>query len=129
MRKRFFIFILVFASYYAIAQTSNFDQRLLSKFTEKELQEMQSKNPATLSYWNYYAANAFQIMDLPAEKAVAHEIKGTIKLASLNSVNIFDLHLTPLTKDYQYYKIEGTDKLLVILSEEQIKARHTKISK
>ncbi|MFY9310980.1 MAG: hypothetical protein WAQ28_18170 [Bacteroidia bacterium] len=129
MRKLFCIFTFVLASYVATAQTNKFDQRLLSKFTETELQEMQTKNPDALAYWNYYAGNAFQIMDLPAEKAVAHEIKGTIKIANQNSINIFELQLAPLLKDYQYYKIEGTGKLLVILSEEQIKARFTKTSK
>lgn len=111
------------------AQTSTFDKRLLSKFSEKELHDMQAQNPETLNYWNYYASNAFQVMELPAQKAAAHEIKGTMKVSNLNSINIFDLHLTPQPKDYQYYKIEGTDKLLVILSEEQIKTRFKTTSK
>lgn len=129
MRKIFCVFTFVLASYIAIAQTTNFDKRLLSKFSEKELLDIQNKSPETLAYWNYYTSNAFQLMDLPAEKKLAHEIKGTVKVADMNSVNVFDLNLIPAPKDYQYYKIEGTDKMLVILSEEQIKARYSKTSK
>ncbi len=87
---------------------------------------MQLKNPDTYAYWNFYTANAYQITDLPSEKSNAHEIKGTIKLSDINSVNIFDLHFTPSVKDYQYYRIEGSNKLLVIISEEQIKDRYKK---
>lgn len=129
MRKTVCAFTFVLASYIAIGQTTNFDKRLLSKFTEKELLDMQSKNPETLAYWNHYASNAFQVMDLPAQKAVAHEIRGTVKIADMNSINIFELTLTPAPKDYQYYKIEGGNKMLVILSEEQIKAHYSKTSK
>ncbi len=55
-----------------------------------------------------------------------HEIKGIVKIPDINAVNIFDLHYIPLPKDYQYYRIEGSNKLLVILSEEQIKEKKLK---
>jgi hypothetical protein len=36
------------------------------------------------------------------------------------------LNLIPEAKNYQYYKIEGTGKMLVILSEEMIRANFEK---
>ena len=88
---------------------------------------MQTKTPDTYAYWNFYVANAYQIMDLPNEKSNAHEIKGIAKIQDMNLINIFDLKYIPLVKDYQYYRIEGTNKLIVILSEEQIKAHYLKL--
>ena len=87
---------------------------------------MQVKNPIAYAYWNFYAANAYQIIDMPDEKANAHEIKGVVKIKDPVTVNIFDLNYIPLTNDYQYYRIEGGKKLLVILSEEQLKANFVK---
>ena len=112
-----------------LSQNGTIDARLKSNFTDKELAEMQVKNPANLEYLNFYVANAYEITPLPSGKGNAHEIKGTIKIADLNAVNIYELKLFPLQKDYQYYKIEGTDKLLVIISEEQLKAKYTQIKK
>lgn len=128
MKNSLLISFLLFACF-ANAQSDSFDQRLLSKFSKTELIEMQTVNPIAYAYWNFYVGNAFQIMDLPKEKANSHEIKGTVKIKDVNTINIFDLHYNPLTKDYQYYRIEGTDKLLVILSEEQIKENFVKSTK
>ena len=131
MKNCFFIATLFLLSitYTVNSQTNNYDTRLLSKFSDKELSEMKVNAPATLNYWNFYVANAYQIMDLAAEKALSHEIKGTLKIVDLNNINVFELNKLPLAKDYQYYKIENTNKLLVIISEEQIKAKFNKSSK
>ncbi len=129
MRNLLFAAAFVLLVHNISAQAKNYDLRLLSKFSEKELKEMQYQNPETLSYWNFYVANAFQVVDLPNEKSNAHEIKGNVQIQNINLINIFDLHYLPLAKDYQYYRIEGTNKLLVILSEEQIKEKFEKTSK
>lgn len=128
MKNTLLISFVLFACL-ANAQSDSFDQRLLSKFSKTELIEMQTGNPIAYAYWNFYVANAFQIMDLPNEKANSHEIKGTVKIKDVSTINIFDLHYLPLTKDYQYYRIEGAGKLLVILSEEQIKENFVKSTK
>lgn len=131
MKNSFFIasIFLLSLTHPVKSQTNNYDTRLLSKFSDKELLEMKSNAPETLNYWNFYVANAYQIMDLAAEKAVAHEIKGTLKIVDTKNINVFELNKIPLVKDYQYYKIESTNKLLVIISEEQIKAKFNKSSK
>ena len=108
------------------AQKSSYDQRLLSKFTQVELEEMPAKNSIAYAYWNFYVANAYQIIDLPAEKEDSHEIKGRLQIKDLNNINIFDLQHLPLVKDFQYYTIEGSKKLLVIISEELIKEKFVK---
>ncbi len=129
MKNSLFLIYFVLCAVFATAQSNRFDERLLSKFPKEELNKMQTENPIAYTYWNFYVGNAFQIMDLPNEKTNTREIKGIVKIADVNAINIFDLHYTPLAKDYQYYQIEGTDKLLVILSEEQIKENFLKLTK
>jgi hypothetical protein len=131
MKNCFFIatIFLLSIAYTVNAQTNNYDTRLLSKFSDKELVEMKTNAPETFNYWNFYVANAYQIMDLAAEKAVTHEIKGTMAITDVKNINVFELKKLPLAKDYQYYKIENTNQLLVIISEEQIKAKFNKSSK
>lgn len=129
MKTLYTLFFFMSVSLVGLSQNGTIDARLKSNFTEKELAEMQSKNPANLEYLNFYVANAYEITPMPIGKGDAHEIKGTVKIANLSSVNIYELKLFPLQKDYQYYKIEGTDKLLVIISEEQLKAKFTQIKK
>lgn len=131
MKNVFFIasIFLLSLTFNLKSQTNNYDTRLLSKFSDKELVEMKTNSPETFNYWNFYVANAYQIMDLVAEKAGAHEIKGTLKIVDTKNINVFELNKLPLAKDYQYYKIENTNKLLVIISEEQIKAKFNKSSK
>jgi len=106
------------------AQTGSFDKRLLSKFSEKELQELKTNNPDSYAYWNFLVANSYSVMDLPAAKANDKEIKGSVKIADLNNVNILDLKLFPVNNQNQYYRIEGTSKMLMILSDEQVRAKY-----
>ncbi len=129
MKTFYTLLFLLGLSLVGFSQSGTIDARLKSNFTEKELAEMQLKNPSNLEYLNFYVANAYEVTPMPSAKGNAHEIKGTVKIADLNAVNIYDLKLFPLQKDYQYYKIEGTDKLLVIISEEQLKAKYNQIKK
>lgn len=129
MKTFYTLLFLMSISLLGLSQNGAIDARLKSNFTEKELSEMQSKNPANLEYLNFYVANAYEVTPMPSAKGNAHEIKGAVKIVDLNAVNIYELKLFPLQKDYQYYKIEGTDKLLVIISEEQLKAKYNQIKK
>lgn len=129
MKKIYLVALLMSLGFVSLAQNETIDARLNSKFSKQELKELQSKNPGELAFLNFYVANAYQVTPMPSGKGGTHEIKGSIKVADLNNVNIYELNLSPLQKDYQYYTIEGTDKLLVILSDEQIRAKYNQIKK
>ena len=43
-----------------------------------------------------------------------------IKLNDLENINFFTLDITILDNDYQYFEIEGSDKLLVVKSRKHI---------
>lgn len=123
MRYLFILFVL--SSTLSFGQTTaKTDSRLLSKYSKEELKKIEKNTPDEFNYLNYYVANCYKVMELPTEKGNAHEIKGTLSLKSMENVNIYELKLETKDKDYQYYKIEGTTKMLVILSNEQIKASY-----
>ena len=129
MKNRLFLITFILFVGFANAQNNSFDQRLLSKFSKDELNNMQIKNPIAYAYWNFYVATAYQVLDLSKEKANKHETKGAVKIKDFNTINIFDLNCIPLEKDYQYFSIEGSKKLLVILPEELIKENFVKSTK
>lgn len=122
MKKYFFLFLFtMFLMADSSAQTS-WDQRLLSRYAESELAEMKKSDPAKLEYLNKVVRSGWQIMDLPSQKADAHEIRGTVEIKDMKNVDLFALGLFPETKNYQYYRIAGTSKMLVVLSEEMIRS-------
>ena len=118
-----FIFLFSFVTLLS-AQTGSYDKRLLSKFSDKELRELKTNNPDSYAYWNYMVANSYSVMELPAAKANDKEIRGSVKIADLNNVDILALKLFPATNQNQYYRIEGTSKMLMILSDEQVRANY-----
>lgn len=129
MKNRLFLIAFILFAGIANAQNNSFDQRLLSKFSKSELDQMQIDNPVAYAYWNFYVTTAYQVLDLSKEKANKHETKGEVKIKDFNKINIFDLNCIPLEKDYQYFSIEGSKKLLVILPEELIKDNFVKSTK
>ena len=129
MKNRLFLMTFILFAGFVNAQNNSFYQRLLSKFSKNELNEMQINNPLAFAYWNFYVATAYQVLDLSKENSNKHETKGAVKIKDFNTINIFDLNCIPLEKDYQYFSIEGSKKFLVILPEELIKENFVKSTK
>jgi len=91
---------------------ADFDSRLLSKFSKKEIKKLSN---AELEYWTYYLENSFEIVDIPKEKPDA--VPATITLSSMDKseINVFKLGLKSHEFARDYVRIEGTNKMLVIL--------------
>lgn len=122
MKKTLTICCLVlFANLFAIAQRGNYDKRLTSKFSQKQLNEMRTNNIEEYNYWNFYVANAYRIIDAPKGKENVSEIGGTLVIKDVNNINVFDLKLID---GFYYYKIAGSDKLLNVFTENQIKEKY-----
>lgn len=103
---------LVFTIGSAVAQDKG-DNRLLSKFSKKELKALDAE---TLSYWTFYLENSFEIADVPLEKG-EDAVPQTISLTSLDKkdINVFKLGLKSHEFARDYYRIEGTDKMIIVL--------------
>ena len=96
----------------------NIDSRLLSKFSKKELKALDAE---TLNYWTFYLENSFEITDLPKEKG-KDAVEQTISLKSLDkkAINVFKLGLEPHEFARDYFLIEGTDKMIIVLPHTEI---------
>ena len=121
MKNFFMAIIVVFTSFSAFAQTNKVDERLLAKYSIEELNTLKAENPDEFKFINYCIDNAFYIQDIPQEKLKTNpERIGKIKIADINNINFYALNIDLIENDYQFFAIEGTDKLLVIKSKYHI---------
>jgi hypothetical protein len=114
-------FILVAAMVLTIGTASaqdKTDSRLLSKFSKKELKSLDAE---TLNYWSFYLENSFEIVEIPKEKG-SDAVEQTISLRSMDKkyINVFKLGLEPHEYARDYYRIEGTDKMIIVLPHTEI---------
>ena len=96
---------------------ADFDERLLSKFSEEQIRDFQQDHPRALEYWTFYLDNSFEIIEAPLEKDLS-ELE-EVKIKGLKSMNILDLEITMLGQSSQKFRIKGTDKILVLYSKER----------
>ena len=97
-----------------------YEKALLSKYSEKELNEMAISNPDELAFLNAFIKNGFYITDFPVGKEGATEINGARKIENINEFDFFKLNIDIKENDYQYFTILGTNKLLVVKSKAMI---------
>ena len=102
----------------SVSAQDKVDNRLLSKFSKKELKALDAE---TLDYWTFYLENSFEIAELPKGKG-DDAVEQTIALKSVDKkeLNVFDLGLEPHEFARDYFRIEGTDKMIIVLPHTEI---------
>ena len=102
----------------SVSAQDKVDNRLLSKFSKKELKALDSE---TLEYWTFYLENSFEIAELPKGKG-DNAVEQTIRLKSMDKkdINVFKLGLEPHEYARDYFRIEGTDKMIIVLPHTEI---------
>lgn len=103
--------LFCFSSIYA---QSDFDERLLVMFDESQITQFQQSDSPALDYWTFYLDNSYEIVDRPEGKNVG-DIE-ELKIKNLEKFNILDSNLTMDRHAPKYYRIKGSDKMLVLLS-------------
>ena len=99
--------MLLFGSVFS----QDIDTRLLEKYSENEITEMQSNSPQEFELLNYALDNAIFYADYPEEKG------GTFQSIVEPESGATFLSLGLEIKDQnQYFRIEGSRKLLVVKS-------------
>ncbi|MCF8277198.1 MAG: hypothetical protein K9J17_10740 [Flavobacteriales bacterium] len=110
-----------------IAQNkANPDGRLLSKFSKKELSSLTAKD---LSYWTYYIDNCYEIADIPKQKLDGVPEIVALKSLEKKDINVFELGIVPHEFARNYLRIEGTDKMIVILGQTEIESNYKALVK
>lgn len=118
IKKLLICTITLFSVGLIYGQSIKADKRLEVKFTKAELVELEKNDPTQLDFLNFCIDNAYTLMDLPEEKRNSEEIRGTIQLDNLTAINFFELGLEIEELNWQYYIIEGTQKLFVVYSKD-----------
>ncbi len=121
MRNFLLALVFIAVSFSVNAQSDKIDDRLLVKFSIEELNKLKIENPTEFKFINYCLDNAWYIQSLPIEKMKDPKEKiGLIAIKDLNNINFYSLNITIIKDNYQFFAIEGTDKMLVIKSEYHI---------
>ncbi len=111
MKKYLFLFSLfLFSSIFSFSQEKESNLQLLKLYSESELNEMIQKSPEKYKALVYGLENATYITDFPKGK----EVEKSISLPS-GEFNYIDLGLK-IKNTNQYFKVTGTNKILVVKS-------------
>jgi hypothetical protein len=96
------------------AQSTDYDQRLLARYSAENIMTLQQEHPAIIDYWTYYLDHRVTINELPAEKLDTQ--LGTIEV-DLNEFNILDLDISAYEENGGTLRIKGTNKVMQISSQ------------
>lgn len=105
------LFCFIFISLGSIL-AQEIDDRLLSKYSQEELQTMIESDSESYLFLLYAADNALYVANYDSAKGGDYP---TISVDSQNLPDFIELNLE-ITDRNQYFKIEGEDKLLVVKS-------------
>jgi hypothetical protein len=111
MKKLLLLFAPILLSAYVSAQTA--DQRLLSSYSQQELNEIKTIDPGMINLLNYALDHACYITDLVSGKSA--ELDNPVSVDMNKAVCFVDLGLRIEDRN-QYLPIKGTSKMLVVKS-------------
>jgi len=114
--KTLFTLLVLTASLISMGQ-SEFDQRLLSRFSEERVQELLEKQPSTIEYWTYYLDHSYTLVDGSTGKTLMTDEE--VKIKNLENFNVLDLDIHMDGKRPKAYSIKGTNQYLVLKSSDQ----------
>ena len=101
-------------------QNTEFDSRLLVKYSVEELNNIEKENPSEIRFLLHCIESAHYITPFPEGKEDAVEIIGEMEVRDINNINFFELNVELIQDNYQYYTIKDSNMLLVIKSKDHI---------
>ena len=123
--KTLFTLLILAVSLSTMGQ-SQFDPRLLSRYSEERIAELQENQPSTIVYWTYYLDHSYTIVDGEAtgKTMVSDE---EVKIKALDNFNILDLDIHMDRNRSKVYKIKGMSQYLVLKSNTQFSQEFSRI--
>lgn len=114
--------IILFLSVFNFAYGQSIDERLLVKYSSEELNVLKHDQPSEYKYLTYCLDHAWYLTNIPTEKAKENNGRiGSISIKDIDQINFFALQIEIIKDDYQFFAVEGTDKMLVVKSEDHIR--------
>lgn len=127
MKTFFFVTITFLLSSFSVLQPDTKtqpDPRLYDALSQKEINEMLDKNPFLIQYYNYFLDYSFKIIEQPKGKNLQLPV---VIIPDMENFNILALQkkqkLQRSWENQTYYTIEGTNKILVFISEREFTQR------
>lgn len=115
MKKILVVLISVmFSGSMLFGQNTEFDSRLLVKYSVKELNKIEKEDPLEIKFLTYCLDNAFYIGDYPTEKDGQIKLDGEKKISNIDEINLYELKIEILEGRNQLFSVNGKSKLLII---------------
>ena len=112
MKHILFLAFSLFIGCYSFSQ--KVDETLSKKYSTEEMKTLKKVDSKKYELINFSLQNACYIMDNPTGKnTLDYQV---IAVPNLNKLNFQDLGLSIIENQNQYFRIEGTTKLLVVKS-------------
>ena len=104
------------------SQSTQSDSRLLVKYSQDELSQMEEATPVELEFLSYCIENACQVVEYPASKAGRDDRSyPEVAVVDIENVNFFELGVE-LQSTVQTFKVSGHNKMIVVYTEEQVRS-------
>lgn len=116
---KLFTFILFLGISVSAFSQADFDKRLLERFSEEQIQALTLEQSPALDYWNYYLDHGYEIVDVPTGKTTTASQFPEIKYKSKEKFNVLDLGVSMDAKTKKYFKIRGSNQLLMLYSRDE----------
>jgi len=105
------------------------DARLVDYLGEEKLAILQKNDPDIIVYYNYFLDNSYIIQTLPADKLKGGNYK-TLNLplrggkVDTKKLNVLKLDIQRKYDQRVYYKIAGSQEVLIFLSEKEFMKKY-----
>ncbi len=115
MKKITFIYFFIFSCFcFSNVLAQDIDERLLVKYSKSEIESIKRLQPEHYQFLINALDRGVFISEIPFEKNENIAFDGTLTIDINESHNFLTIR-KEITDKYQYYKIAGTTKMLVIL--------------
>jgi len=126
MKKVLFVIMsVIFSSSMLFGQDSEFDSRLLVKYSVKELNKIEKENPAEIKFLAYCLDNGYTLGDYPTEKDGKFDIDGAIEIDDITQINLYQLDIEIKDGRNQMYSVNGKSKLLIVYDSKFLRNKFT----
>lgn len=100
---------------------SEFNPKLFTKFSKKELKTIAKEFPDSILFLNYIAEKGYYFTDVPPKPITYGGVIENFTTDKLDNFNIFEYNVKFLENKNNYYKLGDTGKLLILVSMKDIK--------
>lgn len=96
----------------------DFDKRLLVKFSEEQIADLQKNHVDILTYWSYCLDNSYEVVDMNAGKNL--EMYPEINFKSAEKFNVLEINEKRQKVGKTHFRIKNSNQLLVLDSGDEL---------